>query len=131
MTTERAYEADSVRWNPKLWLGTRARRMIKAAVDLRFDDLVNRQVALMTHLQDLTTRAASMAEDLTNRMVALEAAMARNELEVAALRQQIDESLDFLRIQHEVNRDTLEETKITGAELRAVRDNLEAGSSPP
>ena len=48
---------------------------------------------------------------LTHRLTTVEHMLVHNELEVAALRQQVDECLDYLRLQHTLARDLLEELR--------------------
>ncbi len=80
-----------------------ARRIVAGATDRRFD-------AVEAALAHLGTQLDEMAQQVV-----------RTELEIAALRQQADEALAFLRLQHDIVRDLLEE-------LRPV---LEARRSPP
>jgi FkbM family methyltransferase len=72
--------------SPRRAVGERARRLVAFAVAPRFDALEAR---------------------LTN----LEAGMARLQVETAALRQQVDEALDFLRVQHDATRAILDELR--------------------
>ena len=48
---------------------------------------------------------------MTHRMAIIEQMLVRGEQEIEALRQQVEECLDFLRIQHTVVREVLEEVK--------------------
>jgi hypothetical protein len=74
-------------------LAVPARRLVSGATDRRFD-------ALETGLSQILTRIAEM-----------EQLMVRAEAEAAALRQQADETLAFLRVQHDITRDLLEELR--------------------
>jgi hypothetical protein len=74
-------------------VGSRARAVVSGAVDRRFD-AVEAELGQLTH-----------------RMAVVEKMLVRSELEIEALRQQVDECLDFLRIQHEVIREVLDEVK--------------------
>ena len=76
-------------------LGTPARRLVAGATDPRFD-----------------TVEAQLGRVLA-RIDGLEHLVAQTGTEVAALRQQVDEALAFLRLQHEVVRDLLEELRPT------------------
>ena len=71
-------------------MGARARSIVAGAVHPRFDAIGQEFV------------------QLNHRLTAAENLLARNEAEVAALRQQVDECLDFLRIQHAIVRDAFE-----------------------
>ncbi len=73
--------------------GDRARAVVAGAVDPRFD-AVQDELGQLTH-----------------RLTTVEHMLVHNELEVAALRQQVDECLDFLRLQHAIVRDLLEELR--------------------
>jgi FkbM family methyltransferase len=73
--------------------GDRARAVVGGAVDPRFD-AVQEELGQLTH-----------------RLTTVEHMLVHNELEVAALRQQVDECLDFLRLQHTIVRDLLEELR--------------------
>jgi hypothetical protein len=72
-------------------LSTPARRLVAGATDRRFD-----------------TVEAELGRVLA-RIDGLEQHVTQTGTEVAALRQQVDEALAFLRLQHEVVRDLLEE----------------------
>lgn len=48
---------------------------------------------------------------ILTRLDGLEQVVRRSETEIAALRQQADEALDFLRVQHDIVRDVLEELR--------------------
>jgi hypothetical protein len=74
-------------------VGSRARAIVSGALDPKFGAV---QAELGT---------------LTHRLTTVEGMLVRNELEVLALRQQVDECLDYLRIQHAVIRDVLEEVR--------------------
>ena len=74
-------------------VGTRARSIVSGAVAPRFDAI------------------AIELGQLAHRMSVIEQMLVRNELENAAMRQQVDECLDYLRIQHTIVRDVLEEVK--------------------
>lgn len=74
-------------------LAAPARRLIAGATDRRFDAV-----------------EAELGRILT-RLDGLEQLSTRNETEVGALRQQIDEALAFLRLQHDIVRDLLEELR--------------------
>ncbi|MGA2932245.1 MAG: hypothetical protein ABSE98_09200 [Acidimicrobiales bacterium] len=70
-----------------------ARRLVAGATDRRFDAVeveLGRILARLDGLEQLATRT---------------------ETEVAALRQQADEALAFLRVQHDTVRDLLEELR--------------------
>jgi len=74
-------------------LSTQARRLVAGATDRRFDAVeaeLGRILARMDGLEQLVTETGT---------------------EVAALRQQLDEALAFLRLQHDVVRDLLEELR--------------------
>ena len=73
--------------------GDRARAIVAGAVDPRFDAV-----------QEEVGR-------LTDRLKAVEHMLVHNGLEVAALRQQVDECVDYLRLQHTIVRDLLEELR--------------------
>ena len=74
-------------------VGSRVRAVVSGAVDRRFD-AVEAELGQMTH-----------------RMAIIEQMLVRGEQEIEALRQQVEECLDFLRIQHTVVREVLEEVK--------------------
>jgi hypothetical protein len=79
------------------------RRLVAGATDRRFDAVE----------QELTR--------ILIRIVEMDQLMTRTETEIAAFRQQADESVAYLRVQHEILRDLLEE-------LRPVLDDRsEAG----
>jgi hypothetical protein len=70
-----------------------ARRLVAGATDRRFDAVeaeLGRILARLDGLEQLSTR---------------------HETEVDALRQQVDEALAFLRVQHDIMRDLLEELR--------------------
>ena len=73
--------------------GDRARAIVAGAVDPRFD-AVQEEIGRLAH-----------------RLTAVEHMLAHNELEVAASRQQVDECVDYLRLQHTIVRDLLEELR--------------------
>ncbi|HKH87171.1 MAG TPA: hypothetical protein VKA05_00010 [Acidimicrobiales bacterium] len=76
-------------------LSTPARRLVAGATDRRFDTVeaeLGRVLARIDGLEELVTQTGT---------------------DVAALRQQVDEALAFLRLQHEVVRDLLEELRPT------------------
>ncbi len=76
-------------------LSTPARRLVAGATDRRFDTVeaeLGRVLARLDGLERLVTETGT---------------------EVAALRQQVDEALAFLRLQHDVVRDLLEELRPT------------------
>jgi len=76
-------------------LTTPAQRLVAGATDRRFDTIeaeLGRVLARIDGLEHLVTRTGD---------------------EVAALRQQVDEALAFLRLQHEIVRDLLEELRPT------------------
>ena len=77
-----------------------AGRLVAGATDRRFD-------ATDAALGDIVSRLAAM-EDLVRQM----------EIEIGVVRQQADEALGFLRIQHDVVRDLLEEVRPTLARRR-------------
>lgn len=110
---------ESVRaWNPKRSLGIRVRRLVEAAVVQRFDEVVHRldiQVELLAEWRGLVT-------DLTRRIVAVQAGLGESRLEIDALRQQLEECLDFLRVQHEVGRDALAYGKANAEALQELRE---------
>ncbi len=74
-------------------LASSARRLVAGATDPRFDT-VEQTVALLAH-----------------RVGEAELALADALAELRALRQQVDECLDFLRVDHDIVRDLLEELK--------------------
>jgi hypothetical protein len=74
-------------------LASTARRLVAGATDPRFDTL-ERTVA-----------------QLMNQVAEAELALADGLTELRALRQQVDECLDFVRIDHDIVRDLLEELK--------------------
>ncbi len=74
-------------------LAAHARRLVAGATDRRFDAV-----------------EAELGRILT-RLDGLEQVVRRSETEIAALRQQADEALDFLRVQHDIVRDVLEELR--------------------
>ena len=74
-------------------VGDRARAIVAGAVDPRFD-AVEQELGQLTH-----------------RLTTVEHMLVHNELEVAALRQQLDECLDYLRLQHTIARDLLDELR--------------------
>jgi uncharacterized protein YhaN len=74
-------------------LGAPARRIVAGATDRRFDAVESGLARLGTQLEEMEQR------------------LVRNELEVAALRQQMEEALAFLRLQHDIVRDLLEELR--------------------
>jgi len=76
-------------------LSTPVRRLVAGATDRRFDTVeaeLGRVLARIDGLEELVTQTGT---------------------DVAALRQQVDEALAFLRLQHEVVRDLLEELRPT------------------
>ena len=73
--------------------GLRVRSLVSSAVAPRFDAM------------------AIELDQLAHRMSVIEQMLVRSELEYAAMRQQLDECLDYLRIQHAIVRDVLEEVK--------------------
>ena len=76
-------------------LSTPARRLVAGATDRRFDTVeaeLGRILARLDDLEQLVTQTGT---------------------ELAALRQQVDEALAFLRLQHEILRDLLEELRPT------------------
>jgi hypothetical protein len=74
-------------------VGSKARAIVSGVVSPRFD-------AVEVELGQVGQRLAAVEETL-----------ARSEIEIAALRQQVDECLDFLRIQHAIVRDAFEVAK--------------------
>ena len=74
-------------------LSTPARRLVAGATDRRFDAVEAELGRILARLEGL------------DHMVAGAGA------EVAALRQQLDEALAFLRVQHDIVRDLLEELR--------------------
>jgi hypothetical protein len=74
-------------------LSTPARRLVAGATDRRFDAVEAELGRILARLEGL------------DHMVAGAGA------EVAALRQQLDEALAFLRVQHDIARDLLEELR--------------------
>ena len=74
-------------------LGAPVRRVVAGANDSRFDAVEAGLARLVTQLD------------------AVERRLVHNELEVAAVRQRLDEALDFLRLQHDIVRDLLEELR--------------------
>ncbi len=76
-------------------VATPARRLVAGATDRRFDAVeaeLGRILARLDGLEQLVTHTGT---------------------EVAALRQQVDEALAFLRLQHDIVRDLLEELRPT------------------
>ena len=76
-------------------LSTPARRLVAGATDRRFDAVeaeLSRVLGRLEGLEQLVTHA---------------------DTEVAALRLQVDEALAFLRLQHDIVRDLLEELRPT------------------
>lgn len=76
-------------------LSAPARRVVAGATDRRFD-AVEAQLGLML-----------------TRLEALDQVVTRNENELLDLRQQADEALAYLRVQHDIVRDLLEELRPT------------------
>ena len=74
-------------------LATSARRLVAGATDRRFDAV-----------------EADLGRILA-RVVVLEEMALRSETELATLRQQAEEALAFLRLQHDITRDLLEELR--------------------
>lgn len=74
-------------------VGSRARAIVEGALNPRFD-VVEAELGQLTH-----------------RMAIVEQMLVRSELEVGALRQQVDECLDYLQLQHTTLRDVLEEVR--------------------
>jgi hypothetical protein len=72
-------------------VGSKARSIVSGVVNPRFD-----------------TVELNLA-DVARRLAAFEQSLARSEIEIAALRQQVDECLDFIRIQHIIIRDSFAE----------------------
>jgi hypothetical protein len=70
-----------------------ARRLVAGATDRRFDAVEGELSRILSRLDGLEQLAT------------------RTETEVAALRQQADEALAFLRVQHDIVRDLLEELR--------------------
>jgi hypothetical protein len=87
-------------------LGVPARRVVAGATDPRFDAV-----------------EAELARIL-NRLASVEEFVARNEIELLALRQQAEEALAYLRVQHDIVRDLLEE-------LRPVLETRRAAAPSP
>lgn len=82
-----------------------ARRVVAGATDRRFDTV------------------ETMAAQLSDRVAEVERALADGLSELRALRQQVDECLAFLRVDHDVLRDLLEElTPSLGRETRSRND---------
>ena len=81
-------------------LAGHASRLVAGATDRRFD----------------ATDAA--LGDIVSRLVAMEELVRKMEIDIAVARQQADEALAFLRIQHDVVRDLLEELRPTLARRR-------------
>jgi FkbM family methyltransferase len=77
----------------RLRIGSKAREIVSGAIGTRFD-------ALESQLDQLT-RQASIIEQM----------LVRNELEVAALRQLVDECLDYMQIQHALLHDALNQMR--------------------
>jgi hypothetical protein len=86
-------------------LGLPARRVVASATDPRFD-VVEAELGR-----------------ILSRLDALDQLAARNEGELLALRQQADETLAYLRVQHDIVRDLLEE-------LRPVLDSRRSAPTP-
>ncbi len=76
-------------------LSAPARRVVAGATDRRFDAV-----------------EAQLGRVLA-RLEALDQVVTRNESELLALRQQADETLAYLRVQHDIVRDLLEELRPT------------------
>ncbi|HEY1652630.1 MAG TPA: hypothetical protein VGG09_12165 [Acidimicrobiales bacterium] len=74
-------------------LAAPGRRIVAGATDRRFDAVEAALLRLTGQLHDMEQRSR------------------HNELEVATLRQQLDEALAFLRLQHDIVRDLLEELR--------------------
>jgi hypothetical protein len=70
-----------------------ARRLVAGATDRRFDAVEGELSRILSRLDGLEQLAT------------------RTETDVAALRQQADEALAFLRVQHDIVRDLLEELR--------------------
>lgn len=70
-----------------------ARRVVASATDRRFDTV--------------ETTVAQLSDRIAN----VEGALAEALAELRAVRQQVDECLDFLRVDHEIIRDLLEELR--------------------
>ena len=87
-------------------LGVPARRVVAGATDPRFD-AVEAELARILH-----------------RLAAVDELVARNETELLALRQQAEEALAYLRVQHDIVRDLLEE-------LRPVLESRRGAASSP
>ena len=86
-------------------LGAPARRVVAGATDRRFD-VVEAQLGLVLA-----------------RLEALDQVVTRNESELLALRQQADETLAYLRVQHDIVRDLLEELRPTLESRRTVTEH--------
>jgi hypothetical protein len=91
----------------RAWLGTRLRRVVAESV-------TSALAPANAHLQQIDARAEAVREaserDLAlmrERLDALDGRTGRIELDVQALRQQVDEALDFLRVQHFAVREAL------------------------
>ena len=74
-------------------LSTPARRLVAGATDRRFDAVEAELGRILARLEGLDHVVAGAGA------------------EVAALRQQLDEALAFLRVQHDIVRDLLEELR--------------------
>jgi hypothetical protein len=75
--------------DPRRWGGSALRRLASAATGARLDGV-----------------EAALGE-VRQHLLNLEFVLAKNALEVEALRQQVDECRDFLEVQHDVLRDVL------------------------
>ena len=77
------------RFDPRRWGGSSLRRLASAALGPRLD------------------RVETTLHELQQRQLNLELVLAKNALEVEALRQQVDECRAFLEVQHDAVRDAL------------------------
>ena len=84
-------------------LAAPVQRLVAGATDRRFDAVEQELIRILDRIVEMGQR------------------MARNEAEVAVLRQQANETLDYLRVQHDIVRDLLQE-------LRPVLDSRHRSS---
>ena len=97
--------------SPRAWLGARLRSVVDASVDAGL-------TPVRAELRDLADRSAAVLEalaahqsvttELRARLEALEVLARTIETEQQTVRQELDEALDFLRVQHFAVREALD-----------------------
>jgi hypothetical protein len=109
----------------RAWASSRVHRVLGAALTSALNPID-------AQLRQIDARVASLGDAverdrvvMNERLSSLEGLASRIELEEQALRQQVDEALDFLRVQHFAVREALD---VTSA-LRTSRPPAEPGAT--